>query len=172
MTVKSEAWLPYFRVRRLNAWRSVRRGAAGRVGSGSGGRSILLPSPTCRLYRPQSEKQAKRSKEHKIGHVLRFDHALGKVLLVLGKRQLGEYRAESRPGKVCCVADEPEKQKTRPGERAGHNLVFRPGRAQKAKGKQRCPQKERTQIASPDRPRVEVGKQRCQQRVEQTQGEQ
>src|SRR5712691_5135583 len=167
MTVKSEAWLPYFRVRKLNACRNVRRGTAG--GVCSGGRSILLPSPTCRFYRTQSEKQAKHRKEHKVDHILRFDDALGKVLLVPGKRELGEQRAESRPRKVCGVADEPEKEETRPGECAGNDLVFRPGRAQKAKGKQRCPQEERAQIASPDRPRVEVRKQRCQQWVEKTQ---
>src|SRR6267378_4091924 len=83
MTVNRDAWLPYFRVRRLNAWRSVRRGTAGRVGSG--GWFILLPSPTCRFYRAQREKQAEHGKQHKIGHVLCFDDALGKIFLVLGK---------------------------------------------------------------------------------------
>src|SRR5215510_684704 len=105
MTVKSEAWLPCFRVRRLNACRSVRRGAAGRVCSGRW--SILLPSPTCRFYRAQSEKQAKHRKEYKVDHILRFDDALGKVLLVPGKRELGEQRTERRPRKVCRVANEP-----------------------------------------------------------------
>src|SRR5919202_4031441 len=71
MTVNRDAWLPYFRVRQLNAWRSVRRGAAG--GVCSGGCCILLSSPTCRFYRAQCEKQAEHGKQHEIRHVLRFD---------------------------------------------------------------------------------------------------
>src|SRR5262245_9602316 len=159
MTVKSEAWLPCFKVRRLNACRNVRRGAAGRVCSGRW--SILLPSPTGRFYRTQSEKQAKHRKEHKVDHILRFDDALGKVLLVPSKRELGEQCAKSRPRKVCRVAYEPEKEETRPGEHTRNDLVFRPGRAKKAKGKQRCSQEERAQITSQDRPRVKTCKQPC-----------
>src|SRR5215813_2982550 len=110
MTVNSDAWLPYFRVRQLNAWRSVRRGAAG--GVCSGGCCILLSSPTCRFYRAQCEKQAEHGKQHKIGHVLCFDDAFGEIFMVLGERKLRQNPAEIRPSKICRVANEPEEEKT------------------------------------------------------------
>src|SRR6266851_8020396 len=164
MTVNSDAWLPYFKVRQLNAWRSVRRGAA--CGVCSGGCCILLSSPTCRFYRAQCEKQAEHGKQHKISHVLRFDDALGKIFMVLGECELGQNLAEIRPRKIRRMADEPEKEKTSPGNSTGDNLILGPGGAQKAKGKECGAEEERTEIAGQNWSRVKMGIQPCQERIE------
>src|SRR5919108_831598 len=155
MTVNSDAWLPYFSVRQLNAWRSVRRGAAG--GVCSGGCCILLSSPTCRFYRAQCEKQAEHGKQHKIRHVLRFDDALSKIFMVLGERELRQNLTEIRPGKIRGMADEPEKEKTRPGNGTGDNLILSPSGAQKAKGKECGTEEECAEIAGQNGPGVKMG---------------
>ena len=86
--------------------------------------------------------------------------------MVLGEWELRQNLAEIRPGKIRRMADEPEKQKTRPGNGTGDNLILRPGRAEKAKGKECGAEEKCAQIAGQNGSRVKMGIQPCQERIE------
>ena len=64
------------------------------------------------------------------------------------------------------MADEPEKEKTSPGNGTGDNLILSPGGAQKAEGKERSPEEKCAQIAGQNGPRVKMRVQSCQDRIE------